>query len=146
MTALKAVSILQPWAALVLTGPKRFETRGWHTAHRGRLAIHAGLRLSRAARAVCRCEPVAGLLRAAGCPDPDRLPRGLVLGTVELVSCRRVEELPREELGDTERALGDFRPGRWAWEFRDPRPLPVPMAARGRLGIFTLPDVPFPQG
>jgi hypothetical protein len=145
MAILKAVSILQPWAVLILAGAKRFETRGWHTAHRGPLAVHAGRRLSRAARALCRREPVAGLLRGAGWPDPDLLPRGVVLGTVELVACRRVEELPPEALTDTERALGDFRPGRWAWEFRDPRLLPLPVAARGRLGIFNLPDIPFPQ-
>jgi hypothetical protein len=145
MTILRAVSILQPWAALVVAGVKRFETRGWHTAHRGPLAVHAGLRLSRAARTLCRSDPVAELLRGAGWPDSDRLPRGFVLGVVELVSCRRVEELPPEVLTDIERALGDFRPGRWAWEFRNPQPLTVPVAARGRLGIFTLPDVSFHQ-
>jgi hypothetical protein len=145
MTTLKALSVLQPWATLLLAGAKRFETRGWHTAHRGPLAVHAGRRLSRAARALCRREPVAGLLRRAGCLDPDRLPRGVVLGTVELVGCTRVEDLEPGVLTDAERALGDFRPGRWAWELRNPCLLAVPLAAHGWLGVFTLPDFPLPQ-
>ncbi len=145
MTTIQAVSILQPWATLIFAGAKRFETRGWHTTHRGPLAIHAGRRLPREARALCRREPFAGLLRRTGWTDPDLLPRGVVLGTVELVGCTRVEELDPGVLTDTERALGDFRPGRWAWEFRNPRPLAIPIAARGRLGIFTLSDSPFLQ-
>jgi hypothetical protein len=139
-TAMKAVSILQPWAALVLAGAKRFETRGWHTTHRGPLAVHAGRRLSPAARALCRREPFASLLRRAGWPDPDALPLGAVLGTVELMACRRVEELGPDVLSEVERTLGDFSPGRWAWEMRDPRPLAVPVPTRGRLGIFPLTD------
>jgi hypothetical protein len=137
---MNTVSILQPWASLILAGAKRFETRDWRTTHRGPLAVHAGRRLSPAARALCRREPFAGLLRGAGWPDPDSLPLGAVLGTVELVACRRVEELGPDVLSEAERALGDFTPGRWAWELSDPRPLAVPAPARGRLGIFPLPD------
>ncbi len=140
---MKAVSILQPWASLILAGAKRFETRGWSTTHRGPLAVHSGGRLSPAARALCRQEPFAGLLRGAGYPDPDSLPRGAVLGTVELIACTRVEELPADALSDVERALGDFMPGRWAWELRNPRLLPAPVPGRGRLGVFPLPAFPF---
>lgn len=38
---MKALTLTQPWATLVITGRKRFETRGWRTGYRGQIAIHA---------------------------------------------------------------------------------------------------------
>ena len=39
---MKALSLHQPWAWLVATGQKHYETRSWGTPYRGPLAIHAG--------------------------------------------------------------------------------------------------------
>jgi hypothetical protein len=139
MSYIPCISLLQPWATLLLAGAKRFETRGWQTAHRGRLAIHAGRRFPPAAHALCRSEPFRNLLHAAGCDDPEALPLGAVLGTVELVRCSRVEDLDLTTLSAQEQSLGDFRPGRWVWELRDPKLLTVPVATAGRLGVFLLP-------
>ncbi|MCI0391874.1 MAG: hypothetical protein MOB07_24290 [Acidobacteria bacterium] len=44
-TALKALSLRQPWASLMAIGAKRNETRGWCTKHRGWVAIHAAGRM-----------------------------------------------------------------------------------------------------
>jgi hypothetical protein len=38
---MKCISLIQPWASLVLLGEKRYETRNWSTAYRGPLLIHA---------------------------------------------------------------------------------------------------------
>ena len=38
---MKALSLTQPWAELVVLGEKQWETRSWRTSHRGRIAIHA---------------------------------------------------------------------------------------------------------
>jgi predicted transcriptional regulator len=38
---MKAISIRQPWAQLVVEGVKDIENRNWFTMHRGRLYIHA---------------------------------------------------------------------------------------------------------
>ena len=38
---MKVLSLLQPWATLVVMGIKQIETRSWSTAHRGTLLIHA---------------------------------------------------------------------------------------------------------
>ena len=110
---MKCLSVLQPWATLLVFGAKRYETRGWHTGHRGPLAIHAARKFPPAARALCGREPFRALLRAAGFDGWGRLPRGAVLGTVELLDCTLVEELGPVEEGEL--ILGDFRPGRWAW-------------------------------
>jgi activating signal cointegrator 1 len=39
----RVLSLLQPWASLLVFGEKRVETRSWKTAYRGPVAIHAGL-------------------------------------------------------------------------------------------------------
>ena len=42
---LKAITIHQPWADAILLGLKHYETRSWHTAYRGPIAIHASKRV-----------------------------------------------------------------------------------------------------
>ena len=39
---MKAITILQPFATLIASGEKHFETRSWKTDYRGPLLIHAG--------------------------------------------------------------------------------------------------------
>ena len=39
---MKALTIKQPWATLIIQGDKRFEFRSWQTKYRGDLLIHAG--------------------------------------------------------------------------------------------------------
>lgn len=38
---MKALSIKQPWAWLIVAGYKNIENRTWHTNYRGKLLIHA---------------------------------------------------------------------------------------------------------
>jgi len=41
---MKALSIRQPWASLIMAGIKPVENRTWKTNFRGRIWIHAGKR------------------------------------------------------------------------------------------------------
>ena len=41
---MKALTIWQPWASLLVSGQKKYETRSWATAYRGPIAIHAAMR------------------------------------------------------------------------------------------------------
>ena len=103
---MKAVTIYQPYASLIATGAKIYETRGWATKYRGPIAIHAGMK---------RIIPNSGnpyfirfleaVNKALGFnpyeyADPDLpeaftayyagtagLPRGAVVATAELVGC-----------------------------------------------------------
>jgi hypothetical protein len=135
---MKALSVSQPWASLLVLGVKRLETRCWQTSHRGPLLIHASRNFQRAGRMLCLQEPIRSALRTVGIDSCKQLPLGVVLGVVELVDCLRVEEagaVPPEEL-----PLGDFTPGRWLWYVTQPRPLASPVPYRGRLGLFEVPD------
>lgn len=108
---LKCLSVRQPYACAILTGQKVEEYRSWPTAYRGPLAIHAAQNLVRDA--------------FADFPNfqADRVPRGVILGVVEVIDC--------VEGGDG-----------WAWLLASPRWLAEPVACSGRLGLFTveLPD------
>lgn len=44
---MKALSIMQPWAWLIVNGHKSVENRTWNTGYRGPLLIHAGKKLDR---------------------------------------------------------------------------------------------------
>jgi hypothetical protein len=138
----KAISVCQPWATLIVHGLKRLETRSWATGHRGPLAVHAGKSFPPSARMLCLQEPYRTLLAGAGLLDWRDLPTGHIIGVAEVVGCTRAPEL--ERLPDLERQLGDFGPGRWAWALVNPRPLPAPVPCRGRLGLFEVPDLIVP--
>lgn len=112
MATMRALTIRQPWASFVASGVKRYETRGWSTDWRGVLAVHAGKH---------RNPWVAA-----------ELPHGCVIAVARLVEVHPVEALDVDEF---EAALGDFSPGRYAWELADVRPI-TPVRARGMQGLW----------
>jgi hypothetical protein len=128
---------MQPWATLVLLGATRYEARNWSTRYRGPLAIHASGRFPDFARELCSEKPIRSAFRKAGLWSWFDLPTGALLGTVRLVACRPATG---RRLAGVERALGDYRRGRWLWQLADPRPLPRPLRMSGRLGIFDIPS------
>jgi hypothetical protein len=133
---IKAISLKQPWATLVITGAKTYETRSWKTGHRGALAIHASRSFSRQLARLCQHEPFRSALLAAGYRKASELPRGMLLGTVELVEVYSTNDMDPRTLPATELAFGDFRPQRFAFKLGEPvrwkKPLPLP----GQLNIF----------
>jgi activating signal cointegrator 1 len=159
-----ALSFTQPHGTLVAVGAKRYETRHWTTAYRGLLAIHASKRMPMEHRWRCVAGPGFGpkplydALREAGYavrPDgrrcsPGNLPLGKVLAIVNLTAVRRIsydagaqrsadgpdQRLDPTELTDRERAFGDYRPGRWAWDLRVLHVFDPPIGATGRLDLW----------
>lgn len=130
----KVISLLQPWASLVVMGVKTIETRGWTTAYRGPLLIHASK--GRAGAAVAE----APLFRNH-IPDFRALPFGVIIGEARLVDVLRIEEtgLPPEHLARLtleERAFGDYGAGRWAWMLEGAVLWEEAIPARGMLGLW----------
>jgi ASCH domain len=76
----RALSVRQPWAELIMRGIKRVEVRSARTHIRGRIHIYASLGRLHAADEV-RLRDEYGL-------DIEALPRGVLVGTVEIVGCR----------------------------------------------------------
>lgn len=134
---MKALSLLQPWATLIMLGYKQYETRSWKTAHDGVVAIHASLGMSPKVRQLCASCPEISAILAKHNLDFDTLPRGVVLGTCQVGEMYRTDNMT--ELSSTERACGDYSPGRWAWTLFAVRPLAKPVDCRGALSLWTVP-------
>lgn len=117
---MRAISIKQPWATLIVAGIKPVENRSWPIRHRGPLLIHAGKRIDWEG-----FERIDQL--GLDLPDPDVLHRGGIIGQVDVVGCVSDSRSPW--------ASRD----RWHWIVANPRPLPFePMP--GRLGLFNVGD------
>ena len=110
---MKALTLHQPWASLIIDGRKPVETRGKNCKHRGPLAIHAGLTVDREA-----CARFGY--------DPDAIPRGCVLGSVEMV-----DSVQFPHFAVTPDPYGDYSAGRWGYVLENPVSLAAPVAARG---------------
>ena len=44
---MKALTIKEPWATLIIEGYKAYEFRSWKTNYRGKILIHAGMSLEK---------------------------------------------------------------------------------------------------
>jgi hypothetical protein len=132
---MRALSLYQPWASLLVYGYKRIETRSWSTTYRGILLIHASQ--------TKRWMPdFPRLLHSAGLPDAMTdlpTPFGAVLGSVEVVDCRKSEEFSESDVGTQEMALGHFSPGRYGWVLRNPVVFTTPIPCKGMLRLWEVP-------
>jgi activating signal cointegrator 1 len=144
---MKALTLHQPWASLLVIGAKHHETRSWpapQTLHTGDLvAIHAALAHDKdgwqAIRDAGRGDEAFWNLDCGHLWDAyGRLPLGCVLGVATFAGCWPTETLLQTPsmLDDTERAFGDFSPGRYAWRFVPRIVLPEPIPARGQQGLW----------
>jgi len=139
----KAISLLQPWASLVILGFKKIETRSWPVAERdaGVIAIHASKALKRPEIDIFHTSPFLETFAEVGIDAISLLPRSAILGTVRIVGCHTVETFPA--ISGRERAFGNYgneEGQRYGWVLSDPKPLTEPIPASGMLGLWTVPD------
>lgn len=133
----RALTVIQPWATLLATGMKRYETRSWATRSLGQLAIHAGRRTKQSDLYVRDLIDMApDIFEAIGVEDADDLPYGAIIATGWLTACLATDGLPVDEL---EAALGDFSPGRFAWRMDRVTLLAVPIQCKGAQGLWDVP-------
>lgn len=132
--AMKAITLIQPWATLMAIGEKHNETRGWYAYHRGVFAIHAGKKIDM--EAFAEFLPV---LAMHGYDTPESLPTGCIVAVAHLEHCTRIDKYFAESLSAAERSYGDYREGRYAWRTKDTRALARPVTVRGAQGLWYLP-------
>lgn len=166
---MRALTLWQPWASLVATGHKRFETRSWGTHYRGTLLIHAAARkppstmykTDKAGNIVGPPELgpkfVEAAIQSLGVSDFERLPLGALVAMGELVGIARVEEHPGTQplhiiapayLGTRnamagaahELLFGDWNVGRHIWQIEGIVRFANPIPCRGARGLWALPE------
>ncbi len=119
------LTVRQPWASAIFEAGKNVENRTWTTAYRGRLWIHAGVAKTR--------RDADAWAEANGVSLPgEPLPRGVILGSVELVDVVRDADSPW--------AMEDH----YHWVVSRPTILRRPLEWRGGLGLRFIepPQVP----
>jgi len=133
---MKAITLWDPWASLIVAGVKKIETRSWYTKYRGPLAIHAAKRkpFARDLSWLDLSSLQADLSRVIDSGKLEDLPRGCVIGVCELVDCVPVEDI-RIGISEVEAKYGDYASGYWAWILENVRQIePVPV--RGYQGLW----------
>ncbi|MEK4853862.1 2-oxoglutarate dehydrogenase E1 [Paenibacillus sp. FSL H7-0756] len=150
---MKTITIIQPWATLIVVLEKQYETRSWLTNHRGNIAIHAGKKIDQDA---CQQSEIKAALSRHGY-TAENLPTGVVLATAQLKECWKIvrpnwqaktapvelnasdgrRQLWAGYLGDKKEFLfGNYDNGRYAWELADVKQLPAPIPAKGQQGLW----------
>ena len=124
---MKALSVRQPWAWLIIHGGKDIENRTWPTKFRGQSLIHAAKGMTRH-----EYETVEGdLLCHAGTaavdlPPYEELARGGIIGSVEVVDCVSASD-------------SAWFAGPYGFVLRSPSPMEF-LPFKGQLGFFEVPD------
>jgi hypothetical protein len=153
---MKALTVWQPWATLILQGAKPYEFRGWRPPRSligQRIAIHAGARPIRREEVLtllmqlrdpekygqpCLHAPLAipVIEIAARNPKAGALPLSHVICTAVLGEPKRGDECAAEfgtEAGNDSDREGTFN---WGWPMLDVQRLEPPVPARGAQGLW----------
>lgn len=148
---MKALTIWQPWASLIIAGAKPFEFRGWAAPKwvRGqRIAIHAGKRRPvvaeiRALRLKLRGDNDTGLDPEIALPLLERwtgqlsvLPLAHVVGTAMLgvpILASEISAYAQRFVNDSDRD----QHANYGWPLSEVEPLTPPVPATGAQGFWT---------
>src|SRR5882672_2409603 len=108
---MRALSLYQPWASLIVYGHKRIETRSWPTRYRGTLLIHASKTQVEMAQ-LDGWRPAQELdQRIFDLPYPF----GAIIGSVTVLDCLKTDTaVTALALSAQEIVFGDYAPGRYA--------------------------------
>jgi hypothetical protein len=113
-----ALGVRQPWAELILRGIKTIEVRTLPTSIRGSIYLYTSK--------VIATTPAARSAAAEHGLDVDALPRGLLVGTVDIVGCEPCRPI------DAQRACltPDIVEGKLGWRLANAQRLERPFKVR----------------
>jgi hypothetical protein len=126
---MRALSLTQPWAWLVVHGGKDIENRVWNTKHRGAFLIHAakGMTMDQYDDAVLFALEVDPTINM---PGPRDLERGGIIGATNLYTV--IHPLRPIEM---QQRLPWHMPEQFGFVLGDTRPLPF-LPCKGALGFW----------
>lgn len=101
---MKAISIRQPWAWLIVNGYKDIENRSWRTKYRGQVLIHASQGVKKA-----EYERAKELTDRLGIDLPTSFETGGIVGVAIITDCVEQSESPWF-FGEKGFVLSDARP------------------------------------
>lgn len=121
---MRALSIRQPWAWLIVNGHKDIENRQWKTHLRGKILVHAAKGMTRDEYEVAQA---VAAKQGVDLPPFADLERGGIVGEVEIVDCVDVDASP-------------WFFGNFGFVLKNAAPLPF-RQYKGALGFFKVEEV-----
>ena len=122
-STMKVLSVRQPWAYLIVAGYKPVENRRWSTTYRGPLLIHA----SKGVDPDDFMPKQREYIESAGIVIPEDLPRGAIVGSVNLTDVWDKKKFERPGIRWFE--------GPYGFKMEDAVPFYQPIPFKGQLGI-----------
>jgi len=118
-----ALSLIQPWAELIVQGRKTIELRKWNTKFRGIFYVHASMKTD---KNKCRELKI----------NPETLINGAILGKCELIDVKKYNS--KEELRkDSEKHFApEYKIPCYGFILKNAEKI-KPLKCRGKLGFFT---------
>jgi len=121
---MKALTIKQPWACLIVGGYKQYEFRSWKTNYRGKILIHAGLSVEK------------DVINKFDNYNLD-YENGAIIGEAEIVECILVDEWFDNELRKVNNEVyGNDHIGQYAWKLENIKKYNNPIYLKGKLGLW----------
>lgn len=122
---MKAITIKQPWATLIINGYKEYEFRSWKTKFRGDVLIHAGKTIDK--NHLQRFEQLNL-----------EYPTGKILGKVTITDCIEVTKEFEDELIKKNKLVYGASQGRdgYAFKIEQVEKWNTPKEATGKLGFW----------
>lgn len=147
-STMNVISLWEPWASAVALGTKKIETRGWHTAYRGPLLIHAAKRrVISELMDLLQEEYWLKALEPLGATADEIIPKlsfGSIIARVDMVGCTRTEDMNWKDFGlyrgrdynqtAMELDLGNYSPGRYGLFLENPIRFSTPIPWKARQG------------
>ena len=122
---MKALTIKEPWATLIIDGYKKYEFRSWKTKYRGKILIHAGMSLEK------------DMLKKFENYNLE-FSKGQIIGEANLTDCILVDEKFNQELlkidpivyGNSNHVM------KYAWKLENIKKYNEPISVKGKLGLW----------
>lgn len=126
---MKALTIKEPWATLIIEGYKEYEFRGWKTNYRGKILIHAGKTLEKD-----MLDRFKDYNLSYSC--------GSIIGEAILTDCILVTKEFNEELQELNRVVygRSNHVEKYAWKLENIKKYDKPIPAIGKLSLWDYDD------
>lgn len=121
---MKALTIKQPWASLIVNEYKKYEFRSWKTNYRGKVLIHAGLSKEN------------DIINKVQSYNLEYI-NGAIIGEADIVDCIPVDKEFDQNLKQIDSIVyGNDHVGNYAWKLENIKKYDKPIYVKGKLGLW----------
>lgn len=122
---MKALTVKEPWASLIVNGYKKYEFRSWKTNYRGKILIHAGKTIEKDMLSKFNDYNIS-------CYS------GEIIGEAYITDCILIDDAFQDELNKTNMLIygRSSHVGIYAWKLENVVKYDKPIKAKGKLGLW----------